>query len=79
MSMSQAERDAEDAKWEKERPMREWKREMVEADKNITARDVENIFNALESSVKDRVDEETKSKFANRGQIRSRKPKNRRA
>ena len=74
MSMSQAERDAEDAKWEAERPMREWLAEIKEADSGITARVIEDIFDALPPSAKVNIPQETQDKLANLKEIRARKP-----
>ena len=73
MSMSQAERDAEDKKWEKERPTREWKKEIAATDKEITARVIEEIFDALSESMKEKISKKTKDKFKKRKTIRQRK------
>lgn len=74
MSMSQAERDAEDARDAREKPMRDWKREMSDSDRYMT-RAVEDLIDALSASVKSKIAKETMDKYNEKQQIRARKPK----
>ena len=74
MSMTLEEREAQNAKSESERPMREWKREILASDKLVTARTIDEIYEALSDSVKAKIPKETKDKFTLRKQIRARKP-----
>lgn len=73
MSMSQAERDAEDAKWEAERPQREWEGKISASDA-LLPRWGEDIIDALDAPSRARIAAETLAKYNSKKEIRSRKP-----
>lgn len=57
-----------------EKPMREWKGEITATDSGINARVVEELFDALSDAIKAKIPQETKDKFAERKDIRKRRP-----
>ena len=74
MPMSQAERDKEDAKWEKERPLREWIVD-ISAKDQVMPRALEDVIDVLSDEQKSSLSKETLDKYDQKKEIRSRKPK----
>lgn len=74
MGMTRAEREAEDAKYEEERPMREWQKELKRLDAEMP-RWAEDIIDSLSDAARDRIAEETLEKYNLKKEVRRRKPR----
>ena len=76
MSMSQAERDAEDAKAAREKPMKDWKRELAAQDGKMPRYFEDLIDDLIKENVLtiNKLSSELKKNYAKKKEVRSRKP-----
>ena len=73
MPMTQAERDAEDAKTAAEKPLRDWQKKMNATDTDLP-RAIEDILDALDPPTKAKIPKHTMDKYNNKKLLRNQKP-----
>lgn len=73
MSMTQAERDAEDARWEAKKDLRVWKAKIAATDSGMP-RAIEDIIDALDAPTRARIAKITLDKYNAKKLLRSNKP-----